>query len=128
MSRGVPPSNGTTASRGGRCASDLRYAIVLPSDQQPWYTEKIVHLPDCYQVNDSKRSAGVAVPSRADIEVALRRLSPRIPANTRKNRGIAFDGSRRAVRSLRLARQLHNADMSLVERQAVISRPTDPIG
>src|SRR5262249_45599894 len=29
--------------------------IVLPFDQQPYYTEKIVHLPDCYQVNDSQR-------------------------------------------------------------------------
>src|SRR5262249_17756404 len=29
--------------------------IVLPFDQQLYYTEKIVHLPDCYQVNDSQR-------------------------------------------------------------------------
>jgi predicted O-linked N-acetylglucosamine transferase (SPINDLY family) len=29
--------------------------ITLPFDQQPFYTEKIVHLPDCYQVNDRKR-------------------------------------------------------------------------
>jgi predicted O-linked N-acetylglucosamine transferase (SPINDLY family) len=29
--------------------------IVLPFDQQPFYTEKIVQLPDCYQVNDSTR-------------------------------------------------------------------------
>jgi protein O-GlcNAc transferase len=29
--------------------------VVLPFDQQPYYTEKIVHLPDCYQVNDRKR-------------------------------------------------------------------------
>jgi protein O-GlcNAc transferase len=27
-------------------------AIVLPLDQQPYYSEKIVHLPECYQVND----------------------------------------------------------------------------
>src|SRR5207248_3564169 len=25
--------------------------IVLPFDQQPFYTEAIVHLPECYQVN-----------------------------------------------------------------------------
>jgi protein O-GlcNAc transferase len=30
--------------------------IVLPLDQQPFYAEKIVHLPECYQVNDSKRT------------------------------------------------------------------------
>jgi protein O-GlcNAc transferase len=29
--------------------------IVLPPDQQPFYSEKIVHLPDSYQVNDRKR-------------------------------------------------------------------------
>src|SRR5262249_42994686 len=29
--------------------------IVLPFDQQPYYTEKIIHWPDCYQVNDSQR-------------------------------------------------------------------------
>ena len=29
--------------------------IVLPFDRQPLYKEKIVHLPDCYQVNDSQR-------------------------------------------------------------------------
>jgi predicted O-linked N-acetylglucosamine transferase (SPINDLY family) len=29
--------------------------IVLPFDRQPYYTEKIVHLPECYQVNDRRR-------------------------------------------------------------------------
>ena len=29
--------------------------IVAPFEQQRFYTEKIVHLPDCFQVNDSKR-------------------------------------------------------------------------
>jgi predicted O-linked N-acetylglucosamine transferase (SPINDLY family) len=38
--------------------------IVLPFDQQPWYTEKIVHLPETYQVNDSTRSL-LAAPGRA---------------------------------------------------------------
>jgi protein O-GlcNAc transferase len=30
--------------------------IVLPFDQQPNFSEKIVHLPDCYQANDSTRA------------------------------------------------------------------------
>lgn len=34
--------------------------VVLPFDQQVWYSERIVHLPDCYQPNDSRR----AVPTR----------------------------------------------------------------
>src|SRR5439155_24614009 len=29
--------------------------IVLPFDQQAFVTEKTVHLPECYQANDSKR-------------------------------------------------------------------------
>ena len=31
-------------------------AVVLPMDQQPFYAEKIVQLPGCYQVNDSRRA------------------------------------------------------------------------
>jgi protein O-GlcNAc transferase len=38
--------------------------VVLPFDQQDHYSEKIVHLPDCYWVNDSKRSVADEVPSR----------------------------------------------------------------
>ena len=40
--------------------------IVLPLDQQPFWTEKIVHLPDCYQVNDSKRAIAEHTPSRQE--------------------------------------------------------------
>jgi len=39
--------------------------IVLPLDQQPHYSEKIVHLPDCYQANDATRLVESA-PSRAE--------------------------------------------------------------
>jgi protein O-GlcNAc transferase len=38
--------------------------IVVPFDQQPFFTEKIVHLPDCYQVNDSKRAIAAETPTR----------------------------------------------------------------
>jgi protein O-GlcNAc transferase len=40
--------------------------IVLPFEQQPFYSEKIVHLPDCYQVNDSKRPIAVHTPTREE--------------------------------------------------------------
>ena len=30
-------------------------AIVLPVEQQAYYTEKVVYLPDCYMANDTKR-------------------------------------------------------------------------
>jgi protein O-GlcNAc transferase len=38
--------------------------VVLPFDQQDHYSERIVHLPDSYWVNDSKRSVANEVPSR----------------------------------------------------------------
>jgi len=37
--------------------------IVLPLDQQPHFSERIVHLPDCYQANDATRVVPAA-PSR----------------------------------------------------------------
>jgi predicted O-linked N-acetylglucosamine transferase (SPINDLY family) len=39
--------------------------IVLPRDQQPFFNEKIVHLPDCYQVNNTTRAL-LPAPSRAE--------------------------------------------------------------
>jgi protein O-GlcNAc transferase len=39
--------------------------IVLPADQQPFFSEKIVHMPDCYQANDATRIVPPA-PSRAE--------------------------------------------------------------
>jgi len=39
---------------------------VLPSDQQPFWTEKIVRLPDCYQVNDRKRQIAARTPTRKE--------------------------------------------------------------
>jgi protein O-GlcNAc transferase len=38
--------------------------IVLPVSQQPFYTERIVQLPDCYQANDSKRAISAQTPER----------------------------------------------------------------
>jgi predicted O-linked N-acetylglucosamine transferase (SPINDLY family) len=40
--------------------------IVLPFDQQPFYNERIVHLPDSYQVNDAKRDIAEHVPTRGE--------------------------------------------------------------
>jgi predicted O-linked N-acetylglucosamine transferase (SPINDLY family) len=40
--------------------------IVAPFDQQPFYAEKIVHLPDSYQVNDSKRKIAENIPTRQE--------------------------------------------------------------
>ncbi|MGB8278336.1 MAG: tetratricopeptide repeat protein [Methylovirgula sp.] len=40
--------------------------ITLPMQQQPFYDEKIVHLPDCYQPNDTQRRVADLTPARAD--------------------------------------------------------------
>jgi protein O-GlcNAc transferase len=41
-------------------------AIVLPFAQQPYYSEKIVHLPDCFLVNDATKTISPNAPSRAE--------------------------------------------------------------
>lgn len=40
--------------------------FVVPAGQQPSFSEKVVHLPDCYQVNDSKREIAATAASRED--------------------------------------------------------------
>ena len=44
----------------------LADATVLPMDQQRFYDEKIVHLPDSYQANDDRRVIAPETSSRAD--------------------------------------------------------------
>jgi protein O-GlcNAc transferase len=39
--------------------------VVLPFDRQPFYSEQIVHLPDCFMVADSRPSVVPRVPARA---------------------------------------------------------------
>jgi protein O-GlcNAc transferase len=39
-------------------------AVVTPFEQQPFFSEKIVQLPDCYQANDSRRAIAEDTPSR----------------------------------------------------------------
>ena len=40
--------------------------FVIPEEQQPNYTEKVVYLPECYQVNDARRRIADSVPSREE--------------------------------------------------------------
>jgi predicted O-linked N-acetylglucosamine transferase (SPINDLY family) len=51
-------------------ASFMDYILVddfiVPPDQQSFFTEKLVHLPGCYQVNDSQREISPHTPSRAE--------------------------------------------------------------
>ncbi|HKA39088.1 MAG TPA: tetratricopeptide repeat protein [Burkholderiales bacterium] len=39
---------------------------VIPADHHSCYAEKVVYLPECYQVNDSKRRIAPYAPSRAE--------------------------------------------------------------
>jgi predicted O-linked N-acetylglucosamine transferase (SPINDLY family) len=40
--------------------------FVVPAEQQRYYAEKIVHLPDCYLANDDTREISSQTPSRAE--------------------------------------------------------------
>jgi predicted O-linked N-acetylglucosamine transferase (SPINDLY family) len=40
--------------------------IVLPFERQPFYGERIVHLPDCFMACDTTRSIAAVAPSRRD--------------------------------------------------------------
>jgi predicted O-linked N-acetylglucosamine transferase (SPINDLY family) len=42
-------------------------AVVVPREHFAFYSEKVVHLPHCYQVNDSQRRIADAVPSRGEL-------------------------------------------------------------
>ena len=41
--------------------------IVAPFEHQPFFTECIVHLPGCYQVNDGKREIAKRTPARREV-------------------------------------------------------------
>jgi protein O-GlcNAc transferase len=41
--------------------------IVAPLEHQAFFTEKIVHLPDTYQVNDTKRITSARIPTRQEV-------------------------------------------------------------
>jgi len=40
--------------------------VTVPFDQQPFYAEKIVHLPDCYQSTTARGRSPNQTPSRAE--------------------------------------------------------------
>jgi predicted O-linked N-acetylglucosamine transferase (SPINDLY family) len=39
--------------------------VVIPEEERCHYSEQVVHLPDCYQVNDSRRPIAEDIPTRA---------------------------------------------------------------
>jgi predicted O-linked N-acetylglucosamine transferase (SPINDLY family) len=103
--------------------------IVLPFDQQAHYTEHIVHLPDCFQVNDSTRKLPNQTPSRRDAGLPERGFIFCCFNNTYKIRAPIFDIWMRIMRSIEAAVLWLNADHPAVEnnlRREAISRGVDP--
>ena len=41
-------------------------AHVIPPGEEPFYAERVVRLPDCYQANDRRRPIAAATPARAE--------------------------------------------------------------
>src|SRR5262249_8793981 len=41
-------------------------AFVTPMDQQAFFSERLVHLPHCYQPSDGKRKTADRIPTRAE--------------------------------------------------------------
>jgi protein O-GlcNAc transferase len=41
--------------------------FVVPRDRAPYYSEKLVYLPGCYQVNDSTDGPALPLPTRRDV-------------------------------------------------------------
>ena len=67
----------------------LADATVLPFDQQPFFAEKIVHLPGCYHANDATRHISPETPTRSEPRAARSRpglllLQPRATRSPRR--------------------------------------------
>ena len=43
--------------------------FVIPEDQQPYYQEKVIYMPDCFQVNSPTRSFTGKAPTRAEVKL-----------------------------------------------------------
>jgi predicted O-linked N-acetylglucosamine transferase (SPINDLY family) len=103
--------------------------IVLPFDQQPYYTEHIVHLPDCFQVNDSTRKLPEQTRSRREAGLPEHGFVFCCFNNTYKIRASVFDIWMRIMRSIEGAVLWLNADHLAVEhnlRREARARGVDP--
>ena len=69
----------------------LADVITVPFEQQPFYTEKIVHLPECYQVNDDRRLIADQTPTRREAGLPEQGLVFCCFNNTHKIAAPVFD-------------------------------------
>ncbi len=103
--------------------------VVLPCDQQLFFTEKIVHLPDCYQVNDSKRKIAAQMPQRRDAGLPEQGFVFCCFNNNHKITAPVFDVWMRILRKVEgsvlwLLRDNHSAERNLHMEAA--ARGVDP--
>jgi protein O-GlcNAc transferase len=104
-------------------------AIVLPLDRQPYYTERIVHLPDCYQVKDRRRIVAARTPTRAEVGLPAEGFVFCCFNNNRKFTPGVFDVWMRLLRALEgsvLWLLSDNKDAEKNLRKEAASRGVDP--
>jgi protein O-GlcNAc transferase len=74
--------------------------FVVPSSQQPFFSEKLVHLPGSYQVNDRRREIAKALTSRQDCGLPYEGLVFCSFNNSYKISPVFFDIWMRLLRSI----------------------------
>jgi protein O-GlcNAc transferase len=103
--------------------------IVLPLHRQSCYTEKIVHLPDCYQANDRKRADSARMPTREEVGLPAQGFVFCCFNNTWKITPAVFDVWMRLLRALddsALWLLGDNEDAERNLRKEAASRSVDP--
>jgi protein O-GlcNAc transferase len=90
--------------------------FVIPEGEQRYYDEKVVYLPDTYQVNDSKRAIAEQSPSRAKLGLPEKGFVFCSFNNNYKITPFMFDIW------MRLLRQVEGSVLWLVEGNASVAR------
>jgi protein O-GlcNAc transferase len=92
---------GYPATMGTDCIDYIMVdRFVVPGDQQPFFQERLVHLPVCYQVNDRKREVAMARTSRQHWGLPGEGLVLCSFNNSYKISPVVFDIWMRLLRSL----------------------------
>ncbi len=65
--------------------------FISPPDHEPYYAERFVYLPDCYQVNDRKRAIAKKTPTKRECELPDRGFVFCCFNNTNKIAALVFD-------------------------------------
>ena len=89
---------------------------IIPEEEQQYYAEKVVYLPDSYQVNDSKRRIGERTPTRAEAGLPETGFVFCCFNNNYKITPFMFDIW------MRLLRQVEGSVLWLVEGNAAVVR------